>query len=326
MNKICECGCEKEVTKEGNRFISGHNTKGVKRDPISALKRKDTVRERYNVDHIMKLQINKDKVRNSYRESSGCDYPLQNPKILELMRSTYKEKTGFDDWMQNPEVIEKRRFNYYQKTGYYHQSKNPEIKEKKILTSRDHWNHDNPNQSPIIKEKIKSTNQQHFGGPSPYHSERVRAKGRETCKKNNGTEYPSQNPEIYEKAMKNSFLKKKYILPSGKEILLQGYEPHFLDYVFFNNLLQENEIEYKPKRIKYLSEGFEHYYFADFYIPKFNLIIEIKSSYILEKYPYNIFLKIEATKALGHNYIMILDKKYEEFKLLIEGLIQNQIN
>ena len=30
--KLCECGeCELEVTKEGNRFISGHNTKGLKR-------------------------------------------------------------------------------------------------------------------------------------------------------------------------------------------------------------------------------------------------------------------------------------------------------
>ena len=26
--KLCECGCGKEVTKEGNRFISGHNSKG----------------------------------------------------------------------------------------------------------------------------------------------------------------------------------------------------------------------------------------------------------------------------------------------------------
>ena len=44
------------------------------------------------------------------------------------------------------------------------------------------------------------------------------------------------------------------------------------------NILQENEIDYHPKGIKYIGyDNREHYYFPDFYIPKWNLIIEIKS-------------------------------------------------
>lgn len=30
---LCECGCGKPVTKEGNRFITGHNTKGIPKSP-----------------------------------------------------------------------------------------------------------------------------------------------------------------------------------------------------------------------------------------------------------------------------------------------------
>lgn len=68
----------------------------------------------------------------------------------------------------------------------------------------------------------------------------------------------------------------------------------------------------------------KHYYFPDFYIAKFNLIVEIKSSYILSKDPITVELKASATKAAGHKYIMILDKKYDQFKTLITEL-QEQI-
>jgi len=54
------------------------------------------------------------------------------------------------------------------------------------------------------------------------------------------------------------------------------------------------------------------YYFPDFYIPKLNLIIEIKSWYT-EKLDKNVSLKEQACKNQGYNYIRILDNNFENF-------------
>ena len=78
------------------------------------------------------------------------------------------------------------------------------------------------------------------------------------------------------------------------------------------------------KGIKYFIDEKIHYYFPDFYIDSFNLIVEPKSWYIFSIQK-NTDLKIAATKALGYNYIMILDKKYDEFRILLNQLKNNTI-
>ena len=86
-----------------------------------------------------------------------------------------------------------------------------------------------------------------------------------------------------------------------------GYESQFLDYIFQNNILKEDEIDYSPKGIKYHhADGTEHYYFPDFYIPKWNLIVEIKSDWT-EQLDKNVYLKENETIKQGFNYIRILN-------------------
>ena len=108
---------------------------------------------------------------------------------------------------------------------------------------------------------------------------------------------------------------KSYILPSGKIINIQGYEPQFLDYVLSNKLLQEGDIVFHPKCIKYKEGIKDRRYFPDFYIPKFNLIVEIKSMWIASKQTAaNLYLKQQATLAKGFNYILIIDNDFTEIK------------
>jgi len=56
-----------------------------------------------------------------------------------------------------------------------------------------------------------------------------------------------------------------------------------------------------------------HLYYPDFYIPKYNLIIEIKSSWtiITDK---NMILKEYATIQNGFRYLRIIDNDFEVFK------------
>jgi len=89
----------------------------------------------------------------------------------------------------------------------------------------------------------------------------------------------------------------------------------------------ENEIDYHPDGIKYVGKDYQiHYYFPDFYIPKWNLIVEIKSDYI-ETLDESCYLKEITTRSIGYNYIKILNynKKttlnFESFNLFIEKLL-----
>jgi hypothetical protein len=138
-------------------------------------------------------------------------------------------------------------------------------------------------------EKRKTTNIQRFGYSSAM-----------------------QNEKYFNKCMKTQYSRKVYILPSGKAIYLQGYEPQFLDFVFTNNLLTENDINYSPEKIRYIGFNNEdHYYFPDFDIPKLNLIVEIKSDYT-EKRDKNIELKKRACLDSNKNYLRIVNNDFTE--------------
>lgn len=114
--------------------------------------------------------------------------------------------------------------------------------------------------------------------------------------------------------LKNLHKTKEYTLPSGKVIKLKGYEPQFLEYVFKNNIFKEEEIVYVPQRIRYTQNNKIRHYYPDFYIPKLNLIIEIKSKYILNlQTEENVLLKELATKAAGFNYCIIVDNNFTAF-------------
>jgi len=119
------------------------------------------------------------------------------------------------------------------------------------------------------------------------------------------------------KCKQKSYSHKEYILPSNKVISIQGYEPQFLDYCFKHNVLNENDINFTAPRIPYILDGKQRYYYPDFYIPKFNLIVEIKSDYTLSLTPKE---KAEAVKALNYNYITIVNSDFAEFQQLIDNL------
>jgi len=167
---------------------------------------------------------------------------------------------------------------------------------------KDKFGADNALQVPEILEKVHKTNLERYG-----------------------VLHPMQIKKILDRCLKNARKNKIYILPSGEIVYKQGYEHQFLDYVFQNNILKEDEIDYSPKGIKYIAtDDKEHWYFPDFYIPKWNLIIEIKSRYILQKQGIeNQKLKEKYTIQNGFKFLLILDDKrilnFEEFEKFIKN-------
>jgi hypothetical protein len=180
-----------------------------------------------------------------------------------------------------------------------------------------------------------------YGYDNCLKSKVIRDKGRNTCLKNHGVdnifknaqyikdcikqkygvESVTQVKEIHEKQQSYSGSHKTVVLPSGKIINKQGYEPQFIEHVFKNNLLTEDEINYHPNGITYIrpSDGKSHIYFPDFYIPKYNLIVEIKSSWT-EKIDQNLLLKEQACKQQGYNYLRIVNSNFDIFDKYLQEI------
>jgi len=167
-----------------------------------------------------------------------------------------------------------------------------------------------------VKESCKTRTQEDI--------DRANNKRKQTCLNLYGETNISKLENIQEKKIINSLKSKKYIMPSGKIIYVKGYEDKFLDYIFNNKLCTEDEIVVYPHSIKYIDEhGTWRLYFPDFYIPKWNLIVEVKSTYVIKHYQgeENFKLKEVFTIISGFNYISIIDNNFDSF---IEIVNKNQ--
>lgn len=104
---------------------------------------------------------------------------------------------------------------------------------------------------------------------------------------------------------------KRYTLPSGKVIILQGYEGMCLDYIFKHNILLETDIIYDPPTIYYTLNNIRHRYYPDFYIPKYNTILEVKSRYTLKiQGEDKQKAKERACIDLGYKYLIVMDNNF----------------
>lgn len=128
-----------------------------------------------------------------------------------------------------------------------------------------------------------------------------------------GVANPSQVPEFHEKQVKNAFKSKTYIFPSGRTERVQGYEPKALDILqrtYHENEIYVGQTKPPPTINYYTDDGEYHIYYPDIYIPKDNLIIEVKSDWSYDGrddwFEINL-LKEQACIDAGYNFqFMIL--------------------
>jgi len=225
-------------------------------------------------------------------------------------------------------------------------SNNLITRDKCKKTCNKRYNVDNVYQSEIIKNKCKQIKKkkynneyylnrqkanetclQHFGVKTPFQSKEFKEKRIQTCLKNNGVKYPMQSKKIQQKS-KNTMLQKYNV-----EYAQQNIEIHIKQQksafklkrfintnIYYRSLYELDFLEkYYDKypdiqngpTIKYVFNKKNKIYFPDFYIPSLNLIIECKNSYLIKRDKEKIEAKENATIVNGFNYIMIIDKNYE---------------
>ncbi len=158
---------------------------------------------------------------------------------------------------------------------------------------------DNPSKSEEIKQKIKGIYLEKYGD-HPKRTKEVQQKWMETCFQKYGG-HPNQNPDVQEKHEKKSYYFKNYTLPSGKIVRIQGYEGKALDILLKS--YKEEEIILGRKnipRIEYFIGDTKHIYYPDFFIPKENKIIEVKSEWTSKLDRSYLEEKCEATAQAGY--------------------------
>ena len=160
-----------------------------------------------------------------------------------------------------------------------------------------------------IKVKKEKTCLKNYKVKNPFQSSIAKIKRVRTWNKNFNEDNPLQNINILEKSQKARFVRKKFM---NTNLWYQGsYELDFLN-KYYDKF---SKIEKGPS-IKYIYNGKNKVYHSDFYISSLNLVVEIKSTWIL-----NIDTKIEEKKkaTIDNNfkYLLILDKNYEEFHNMI---------
>lgn len=213
--------------------------------------------------------------------------------IQSKQKQTKLEKYG-DENYNNPE---KNKSTMIERYGYSHALQVPEFNNKyrNTLKSKD-WSNaieqrkctllintgfEHQLYNPIIKEKIRQTNLEKYG-----------------------VENPSQVPEIAEKKLKSSYLKKEYTFPSGKINLVQGYEPFEIDRLL--DIYDETELitsQLEMPEIWYVGlDNKMHRYSPDIYIPSENKIIEVKSCRTMKLHLEKNFLKKARCLEMGFDF------------------------
>lgn len=282
---------------------------------------KHLYRYRTTCSHKCANVISTEKRQETNLKKYGSISPFGSKDIQLKTKNTVLKRYGCENIFQDSNIKDIIKITNLKKYGVENPSCNKEIHQKKIDTCLKHYGVENYLSTDECKERIKLTNLERYGFTCALQSATIKEKAKKTCIDRYGVDNPTKNRDILEKACK--IQSKPYTLPSGKIIHKMGYEPQFLNYVFQNNILKENEIIYHPKGIKYIGfDNKEHYYFPDFYIPKWNLIVEVKSTWTLEK-DKETYLKEEFTIKNNFKYIRIINIETEKLNFdAFNNLIQ----
>ncbi len=243
--------------------------------------------ERYGVDNPFKSNIIKDKIKQINIEKYGASNPSKSELIKNKIKQTFLEKYNVENISYLNETINKIKKTTLKRYGV-----------------------DNVFKSDIIKNRIKQTNIEKYGFEYTINNKEIKDKIKKTNLERYGVEHISQDYNIHQKQLISGYKIKEY-----NNLLYQGtYEKDFIDLCISNML----EIK-KPKYFIYEYKNKSRRYFPDFYLPKYNLIVEVKSTYYYNLHIERNELKKETVISDNYKYILILDKNYDEFIKIINN-------
>jgi hypothetical protein len=255
LNETPKClNCETERRTYIN-FPFGYNnycsTKCFGRSEIQKEKRKNTNLKNYGVENSWsKGHPGRKSLERTNLEKYGFINASSNEETKLKIASTNLLKYGNKCSLINEDSQRKSKDSCKSKYGVDHPSKTAEFRSN--LSQR------------MLKQGIE-----------------IAEKSRITRLKNYGANHHMQNAEYYEKVQHKMMTPKIYTMPSGKTVFVQGYENNVID-ILLNQGYSENDIVLGKREMPQLIfqwDGKDRRYYPDIYLPKKNLIIEVKSTW-----------------------------------------------
>jgi hypothetical protein len=257
---------------------------------------KEGIISKYGVENISQTKQWSEKVKQTNLERRGVEWNTQADTCIKKRKERWKEC--------KEEILKKRKRTNLEKYGTEFANQNPEINNK-LRSSMNSYRF-----RVERVEKYKDTCVEKYG---KYYSatEEFKQKTKEHYLKNYGVSHNSQIAEVLDKRWTNTTAK-KYTFPSGREEMVQGYEPYAIDELLQSGVHEEDIVVGNAKIEKYIGKiiyvddnGKEHRYFPDIYVISENKVIEVKSKYTLSK---DIWInrKREETIRVGFAYEMKL--------------------
>lgn len=193
IRQTCSNECLSKYRSENNPFSDPEVRERIKetmkekygvehaaQDRTIQAKMHKTMLEKYGVEYAMQNKELRDKIKQTNQEKYGADWALQSDSIKEKLQSTFQERYGVNNAMQIPGMKEHFMDRYKEETGYNAPMQNPEVKEKSRQFYQDNYGVDHVSQTQEFKDKFRATSLKNYGTENPMQSEEVKAKVRET--------------------------------------------------------------------------------------------------------------------------------------------------
>ena len=296
------CGEEKEIKNSTYNLNRDRNNNLYCCLKCRTIRSKGTILEKYGVENISQVKEIKEKKIETNLRNWGVENVFQSEKIKEISKNTKKEK--YDD--ENFTNREKSKKTCFENNGVEWPTQSKEILKKRDSNNKKKYGVEHYTKTKECQIKISDTCSKKYGKTSYLSTEDCQIKSRKTCKIKYDVDYPSQNINIHKKQFPKMKMHEIGIKYQG------SYEKDFLDLCLLLNL----EVK-RGKTIRYMINNEEKIYFSDFYLKKYNLIIEIKSTYIYDLHKEVNIAKRKATINEGYDFLFIVDKCYEDFLQIV---------
>lgn len=256
--------------------------------------------QKYGVTNVSHREDIKSKIKQSYVKKYGVEHPMKSEIIRDKFKATCLEKFGVENPSTLPEIQEKINDTNMKNLGVTRPMKNSEVVEKVRTSNNLKYGSDYIFGSEHFKDVMLET----YGTDNAMKLEKFKKVAKNTSNKRWGVDYPMHAACIFEKCRTASYKLKTYTWKTGEISKVQGHEPIVLkeledDGYTFSEVKTESK---DMPKIMYHYEGSEYRYFPDIYIPKENLLIEVKSQYTLDAQLEKNNAKFTAAKQMGFNF------------------------
>ena len=256
------------------------------------------------------------KIRNTVKEKYGVDHISRSKDFNKKMNEVMKEKYGVENAAHIKGVKEKKKLTNLKKYGAEYPLGSKEVRDKIKKTNKKKYGVENPFQSEEIKEKIKKTNKKKYGVEYPTQSTGVQEKTKRTNQKKYGVEYPVLAKEVQEKIKKTNNEKYGVDFPLQSQEVKDKIEDTITNKYGVKNVFQSEEIKEKIKKTNKEKYGVECTLFAE------EIKEKIKKTN-KERYGVEYFCQHKKCYEATHNRISKVNRRFQEF--LNENNIESEL-